>query len=348
MLQHIVRRLLCLPIVMFLVTLVLFILLLQVPVEMRADVYMPELRPGTSEEEINRILQGVIDRYGLNDPVPVQYIRWIRELSAGEWGYSPTWQQPVLEGLVQRAPASAELALTAMIPAIALAVIYGSVAARSQGQTADHVIRGAAFVGWAFPSFILGLIMMNVLYAWLRLFPPERLGLTAGTVVSSAEFQEYTGMYTIDALLNGELGVFLDAVRHLVLPAFSLGLAQWALLTRIMRSSLLEELRQEYITTARSKGLTEKRVVHLHARRNAILPVISTASVAISMLISGVVVIESVFNFNGIGRAATEAILMADVPAVVGFVMFTCLVTVLSSLVADVLYALVDPRVALR
>jgi len=347
MLQYIVRRLLSLPIVMLLVTLILFGLLLQLPVEMRADVYMPQLRSGTSEAEINQIRQAIIERYGLNDSLPVQYVRWIQELSKGEWGYSPTWQQPVLEGLLQRAPASAELALIAMLPAIVLAVISGSIAARLHRQTADHVIRGAAFVGWAFPSFILGLIMMNVLYAWLRLFPPGRLGLMAGTVVGSAEFQEYTGMHTIDALLNGELGVFFDALRHLALPAFSLGLAQWALLTRILRSSLLEELRQDYVTTARSKGLMEKQVVHLHARRNAILPVISTGSVAISMLISGVVVIEAVFDFNGIGRAATEAILMTDVPAIVGFVMFTCLVTVLSSLVADVLYACVDPRVAL-
>jgi peptide/nickel transport system permease protein len=347
MLLYVVRRLLCLPIVMFLVTLILFMLMLRLPAETRAEVHMPNLRPGTTPEEANEILQDIIDRYGLDEPFPIQYYKWIRGLSEGEWGYSPTWKQPVLEGLMQRAPASAELGLAAMLPAVILALISGSMAIRFQGQTVDTVIRGAAFIGWAFPSFILGLMLMNVLYAWLSLFPPERLGVAARTVVEGTGFRQYTGMHTVDAVINGDLDVFIDAVRHLVLPAFTLGLAQWALLTRIMRSSLQEELRQDYVVTARAKGLTEKRVIGLHARRNAVLPVISTGSVAISMLISGVVVVEAVFNFNGIGRAATEAILLADLPAIVGFVIFTSLVTVLSSLIADILYAFVDPRVAL-
>jgi ABC-type dipeptide/oligopeptide/nickel transport system permease component len=148
----------------------------------------------------------------------------------------------------------------------------------------------------------------------------------------------------VDALLNGNLGIFWNAVRHLVLPATTLAITQWALLTRIMRSSLLEVLSQDYITTARAKGVPEQRIVNLHARRNAVLPVISTGGVVVSSLISGVVVIEAIFNFDGIGHAAVEAILSADIPAVIGFTLFSCVVTVLTSLVADTLYAFVDPR----
>jgi ABC-type dipeptide/oligopeptide/nickel transport system permease component len=154
-------------------------------------------------------------------------------------------------------------------------------------------------------------------------------------------------MYTVDALLNLDLRLFWDALRHLVLPAISLALAEWALLTRIMRSSMLEVLRQDYVTTARSKGVPESQVFRRHVRRNALLPVISTGGVAVGMLMSGIVVIESVFNINGVGSAAAEAMAGTDVPVAVGFAVFTCVVTVLGSLVADLLYAVADPRVRL-
>jgi len=344
MIQYIIRRLLILPVVMLLVTFILFFLMLQMPPEQRAEVYMPELRPTTTEEEKAQIIQTVIERYGLDRPFPVQYVTWLRGLIAGEWGWSPSWTQPVLEGLLRRAPASTELALMAMIPAVILALVLGSVASRHNGRFPDHIVRSATFVGWAFPPFILGLMLMNVLYAWLRWFPPERLSMWAQQLVSAEDFRAYTGMHTVDALLNGNLRIFWDAVRHLVLPAVTLAITQWALLTRIMRSSLLEVLSKEYITTARAKGVPERRIVNLHARRNAVLPVISTSGVMVSLLISGVVVIEAIFNFDGIGHAAVEAILSADIPAVIGFTLLTCVVTVLTSLVADTLYAFVDPR----
>jgi peptide/nickel transport system permease protein len=347
MIQYIIRRLLTLPIVLFLVTTIVFFLMLQLPPEQRVAVYMPSMRPGLSLEEQEAVVQKFIDRYGLNQPFPVQYVNWMRNLLAGQWGYSPSWKQPVLEGLLQRAPASAELGLVAMIPAIILALTLGSQAAYHRGHLPDHAIRAGASVGWAFPPFILGLMLMNVLYAWLGWFPPERLSTWAQQAVEATDFQAYTRLYTIDALLNGNLRLFGDAVRHLVLPGVTLALAQWALLTRIMRSSLLDALTQDYITTARAKGVHEQQIVSLHARRNAVLPVISIGGVAVSLLISGTVVIETIFNYSGIGRAAAEAVMDADVPAVVGFVIFSSLVTTLASLIADVLYAVVDPRVRL-
>jgi peptide/nickel transport system permease protein len=154
-------------------------------------------------------------------------------------------------------------------------------------------------------------------------------------------------MYTVDALLNLDLRVFWDAIRHLVLPAFVLGLAEWALLTRIMRSSMLEVLRQDYVTTARSKGAPEGQVFGRHVRRNALLPVISTSGVAVGLLMSGVVVVENLFNINGIGRAAADAMVSTDIPVAVGFAVLTCTVTILASLVADLLYTFADPRVRL-
>jgi len=347
MVQYIVRRLLTLPVIVFIVTFILFILMLRVPAEQRVQVYMPALNPHLTAEEYAQTVEVMIERYGLDRPATVQYVNWLRNLFVGQWGFSPTWKQPVLEGILQRAPASTELALFAMLPSVGLALAMGGLASRYRGRLPDHAIRAAAFIGWAFPPFILGLILMNVLYAWLGWFPPERLSVWAKRVIEVENFRTYTGMYTVDAVLNGDLRVFIDAVRHLVLPGVTVAITQWALLTRVMRSSMLEALQQDYITTARAKGVNERRIIDLHARRNAILPVISIGGVVTSLLISGIAVVEIIFNFRGLGRAAMEAVWHSDVPAVVGFTLFSCLIIVVVSLVTDILYAFVDPRVRL-
>ena len=347
MIPYVLRRLLAIPLIIFLVTLILFSLMWQLPVEVRARIYVPHSGRFLLPAEEAALVERAIRIHGLDKPWPVQYVNWLRLLATGTWGYSPTWQQPVLEGLLQRVPATAELVLICMVPCGGLALMLGSLAARYRNRFPDHLIRATTFVGWALPSFILGLILMNVFYAWLGWFPPGRLSVWAGAVLHSDSFRAYTGMHTIDALLNLDLRMFWDALRHLFLPAVSLAFAEWALLTRIMRSSMLDVLGQDYVTTARSKGAPESQVFSVHIRRNALLPVISTGGAAVSMLMSGVVVIESVFNINGIGRAAAEAMLGADIPVAVGFSIFTCTVTVIASLVADLLYASADPRVRL-
>lgn len=347
MIKYVVRRLLLLPVVMFLVSLILFFIILQLPIEQRVMVYVPSFNPHLEPEEVEELIQEIVERRGLDQPLPIQYANWLRELATGSWGYSPAWRQPVLDGIRQRAPATLELALFAMIPAIFLSLGFGSFAARYGNRLPDHVIRAASFVVWAFPPFILALMLMNVFYAWTGWFPPERMSVWASTIVNSEDFHNFTGMLTIDALLNADLEVFWDAIRHLALPAFVLALTVWALLTRIMRSSLMEVLRQDYITTARAKGVPEQQVVSQHARRNAVLPVISAGGVMVSLLITGTVIVEVIFSFNGVGRGAVNAILQSDVPVAVGFALFSCLVTVLASLLADILYAVVDPRVRL-
>ena len=347
MIQYIVRRLLLLPVLMLLLTMVLFVFIAQMPPEQRVGVYLPSMRPGLSEEEEMQIIERTIERYGLNEPFPVQYWRWLRNVANGDWGFSQAWNQPVLEGLLQRVPATLELVLAAMIPATALALILGSTAVLHYGRLPDHLVRTAAFLGWALPSFIVGLALMNVLYAWLGWFPPQRLSTWARPIVEGVSFRNFTGLHTVDALLNGDLKLFLDALRHLVLPATVLAAAEWALLARVMRSSLLETLHQDYITTARAKGVAERRIITLHARRNALLPVISAGGVVTSSLLSGVVVIETIFDLDGIGGAAIEAMLSFDITAIVGFAVFTCLVTLLMTLAADVAYAFVDPRTRL-
>lgn len=348
MIEYILRRLLILPLMLFLVSGMLFLLIMQLPVEQRAHVYMPSGKGMKTEEEEQRVLEVTIEKYGLDEPLLVQYTKWVRNLAKGDWGYSPTWRQPVLEGLKQRIPATLELTLVSLIPATALALGLGSIAGKQKNKFPDHLIRTFAFIGWAFPSFIMGLMMMNVLYAWLGWFPPERLSTWASTLVNNPNFHTYTGLYTIDALLNGNFELFTDALRHLILPGITLAAVQWALLTRIMRDSLLEVLRADYITTARAKGVRERQVLSIHARPNAVLPVISTTGIAMSMFLSNIVVIEVLFHLDGVGRWAVRAIQTADLPVVVGFAIFSCIVTILTSLLADILYAVIDPRVRLN
>jgi peptide/nickel transport system permease protein len=332
---------------MFLVTVILFALILQVSAEERVIAYLPSTRRNLTEEEFNKLLEVTIQRYGLDKPPATQYALWVTQLLQGNWGYSPSWRQPVLEGLLRRAPATIELTLFAMAPSFLLAVILGRLSVRQKGRFPDHVIRTGTFIGWSFPPFILAFILMNVFYAWLGWFPPERMSIWASALVRSESFHSFTGLLTVDALLNGNLPLFVDALRHLALPGITLALAIWALLTRIMRSSLLEVMSMDYIMTARSKGLSERAVVSRHAVRNAVLPLISTGGVIGASLITTVTVIEMVFNFNGIGRWAVVSFQASEIPVTVGFALFSCLVTVLSSLIADISYAIADPRVRL-
>ena len=347
MIRYIVRRLLVLPVIMLIVSLVLFFLMWQLPAEQRVQIFLPSANPNMTPEQYAELVQRTIRRRGLDRPFPVAYAGWIGGLLRGEWGYSPVWRQDVLAGILRRMPASAEIAIVAMVPTILLALSLGSLSARRHRKLPDHLVQAATALAWAFPPFIMGLLLMNVFYAWLDWFPPERLSIWASPVVHEEGFRHVTGMYTVDALINGNLPLFWDALRHLGLPGLTLAVSQWALLTRLMRSSMLNVMREDFVTTARSKGLSERVVALVHVRGNAVLPLISTAGVTVSTMISTLIIVEIVFNFNGLGRSAATAILGSDVQVAVGFSVFTCMVVVLSSLAADVLYAVVDPRVRL-
>lgn len=188
---------------------------------------------------------------------------------------------------------------------------------------------------------------MTIFYAWLNWFPAERMSTSVSLIVNSDSFRTYTGFLTIDGIMNGNYSITWDALRHLVLPGFTLAVFQWALFVRIMRVSLLEELKQDYITTARSKGLSERLILQVHASRNALLPVISSAGVATSMLFGNIIVVEVLFSFSGIGRWAIESIQRFDAPAAVGFILLSSMISLLASLGADVLFAIADPRVTI-
>jgi ABC-type dipeptide/oligopeptide/nickel transport system permease component len=210
-------------------------------------------------------LEAMVEELGLDDPLWVQYGRWMGEVLHGNFGWSESARQPVFEAILNLFPASAELSLYAALPVVLLGIWLGKVSAVRQDSLIDHSTRVATLIGWSVPTFVFGILLLMVFYGILGWFPPGRLGLSASRIVHSDAFTAYTGMHTIDAILNANLTVLGDALRHLVLPVLSLASLSWAMLMRLMRSSMLETLRQDYIVTARSKGLSESIVINKHA-----------------------------------------------------------------------------------
>lgn len=265
----------------------------------------------------------------------------------GNLGYSQTARQTVGELITSRFPATLELALWAALPVVGGGVVLGVIAAVNHNRLLDQIARVFSIIGWSFPTFVFGLLALLVFYVVLGWFEPGRLSQEMSNVVNSPDFHLYTNILTIDSLANGRFDVFLDVLRHLALPVITLSYLHWALMLRVTRSSMLEVLRQEYITTARAKGLAERVVIRKHALPNALMPVVTLGGMTVVGLLGGVVITETVFNYPGIGRAAATAAVRLDIVAVLGFTLFIGFILVLANLVVDVLYAVIDPRVRL-
>jgi peptide/nickel transport system permease protein len=341
MTAYIARRLVLLPIVAFGVTLLIFILLQLLSPAMRAALFVTDPRQLQALHEI-------IKTYQLDAPFHIQYWNWMRAVLTGNWGWSETARMPVLQAIKAFFPNTFELALFSFIPILLVGIWLGTLSAVHRDRIIDHVSRFFGISGYSLPTFIWGLFLLMLFYGHFRWFPPGRLSLEASLYVNSPEFRRFTGLLTVDALLNGQFWIFVDALRHLVLPVLTLTVHDTALLVRITRSSMLEVLRQDYVRTARSKGLAEPVVINKHARKNALIPVITLSSLLFVGLLGGVVITETVFEYPGIGRWGAAAALHLDIPAVAGFALFFATLTVLGNLVADILYAYVDPRIRLR
>jgi peptide/nickel transport system permease protein len=353
MANYIIRRLLLLPLLLFGVTLLIFFMLQFLsPVE-RASLYIRDLPKN------DRAVEGLIKRYQLDAPLPVQYWNWLvgrRDpdtgtvrggVLRGNFGYSRTANMFVTEMLAHRFPATLELTLWAIGPIILGGVSLGVISAVNHNKWPDQVARVFAILGYSLPIFVFGLVVLMVFYAKLGWFPPGRLSTEMQAVVSGADFHRYTQLNTIDAMLNMRFDVLLDALRHMILPVITLSYFSWAILVRVTRSSMLESLRQDYVTTARAKGLREKDVINRHARPNALIPVATVGGLTVISMLSGVIITETIFNFPGIGVAAAEAAVQLDVITVLGIALFDAFVLVLANLVVDVMYAYLDPRIRL-
>ena len=280
-------------------------------------------------------------QHHLNDPLPMQYLYYVNDLLHLDLGLSASeGGRPVIEALKDYFPATLELTVSAMILTLLIGIPIGIISAIKKDRIEDHLVRIFSLCGVSIPIFWFALILQYVFYLQLGWLP---LGGRLSMLMSAPP--RVTGLYTVDSLLAGQFDVFVQAVIHLILPSFCLAYTSLALISRLTRSSMLEVMTQDYIRTARAKGLSERAVVWKHALRNALIPTATMAGLAFGTLLTGAVLTETIFMWPGIGRYSVRAISSNDFASIMGFTMIVVVVFVLMNLLVDILYAYLDPRV---
>lgn len=346
LLSHLLKRITSLLATLLITTALLYATVMLTPAETRATLFMPKnFSPRMTEEMYQKMLDKVIEQNHLNDPFPVQYAYWLVNLAQGNWGYSPVMQENVLDAILQRTPATAELTLFSLLAFIPLGLLSGVIAAAKSNRIPDHGFRLTAFTATSLPPFILALVLMSIFYVDLRWFAPERSSSAIGYFVKSDDFVRTTGLLTIDGLLNGRPDISLDALRHLAMPVFTLALAHWATLGRVTRVTMMDELQQDYVTAARARGIPESGVVWNHALRNAITPALTSSLLSAASLLTGVYVVEILFSFHGISDVAVSSMaFIPDAAAALGFAIYNVIVVWLLMTLLDALQVILDPR----
>lgn len=343
--DYVIRRLLLIIPVLIGVSMMTFTLSHVIGDPVAAYITSQEVR--LTEEQLQRIIVA----HHLNDPLYLQYFYYISDLLRGDWGISRTdSDRPVLVSIQHYLPATVELSLVSMVFALALGIPIGIISAVRKDKPVDHATRVFSLVGVSMPVFWLALILQYVFYYQLKIHNLPSLpsgGRVDQFVWLDHPLQSITGLYTVDSLITGNFPVFLSAVAHLILPGFALSYIFMAVFVRMMRSSMLEVMRQDYITLARSKGLSERVVIYRHALRNAMIPTVTVAGLAFGGLLAGAVLTETVFSFPGIGRWSTGAIVRDDVASIMGFMLIIAVVYMMANLIVDLLYAAIDPRIRL-
>ncbi len=328
------RRLLLLGPLLIGMTLISFVLSQAVP----ADPVTANL--GEQAASNPEVVAAFKRRWGLDRPLYQQYGFYLWNVLQGDLGTSITTKQPVAADLRRHLPATIELAVTAMLVSIAVGVPLGILAAANRDRVVDQVARVVSLIGVSMPIFWLGLVAIVVFYAWLGWAPaPGRLGAR----IEPPPF--VTGFVVVDALLAGRTATAVDALKHLALPALVLSSYSLGVITRVMRASTLEVLGDDYVRTARSKGVGERTVILRHAARNSLIPTVTVIGLSFGGLLSGAVVTESVFSWPGLGLYAFKSATSLDFPAIMGVGIVVATVYVLVNLVVDVLYGLLDPRI---
>lgn len=355
MLNYILRRLLIMPILLIGVSIFIFsIISLMKPLDRAQALFPADISNKATDYGVLAI------KYGLDDPVHIQYWNWMvgkedpdtGEISGGvlrgNLGWSQIGRSPVAEVIAHRGPATAELILWSVMPIIGLSIWMGVKAAVNYNKFIDYVLRISAITGWSIPSFVFGFLLILYFSSELHWFSPGRLTMDIRVIVESDEFINYTKMHTLDALLNWRFDIFLDALNHLVLPVITLSATSWAFLFQVTRFSMLDTLNQEYVMTARSKGLPNKTVVQTHAVPNALIPVITVGGLVLVGLFNSVVITEVVFNLPGLGSFLAKSANALDLISVAGVTLFSSVILIVGNLIVDVLYSVVDPRIRLN
>ncbi|ACO46903.1 ABC transporter permease [Deinococcus deserti] len=337
MLNFIVRRLIQIPVVMLVLSLMVVGLTQMLTPEQRAAPYI------RSEQQAARLEQ-IIEERGLRDPFPVQYSRWFVKTISGDLGFSKASGKDVLDTIRERLPATIELTIITAIPILLLSIWLGTLSALHKDKLIDQVLRVMTIIAYSLPTFVLGILMLAIFYAYLGWLPGAGQ-LSIVNQFAIGDLRRYTGMLSVDAMLNGRWDIAWDVIRHMLLPAATLTIVSSASIIKVMRNNMLEALTSDYVRTARAKGLSPRIVNNKHARRNALLSIVTLGGFLIIGLLGGSLITETIFAFPGIGQWVVQAALQIDLAAVLGFALLSALIVVVVSTLVDILYGVIDPRV---
>ena len=331
MIKYIIKRLLLLIPVLFGVSLIVFFLM---------RVCAPDPAPIVlGQHATQESMDAWREANGLNDPVVTQYVDFIKGAFTGDLGTSYYTKTPVVDEIMSRFPATVELAIVAIILASVLGIAVGVVSAVHKNSIFDNGGMLLSLVGVSIPIFWLGIMLIILFSGTLHWLP------STGRVNPALRPDTVTGFMIIDSILAGDMEALKDVLQHLVLPAVTLSLYSMAIIARMTRSSMLETLNQDYIRTARAKGVPEGKVNRRHALRNAMLPVATVIGLQLGSLLGGAVLTESVYSWPGIGNYTVQCIMKSDFPVVQGVVLLIAVIFVLMNLIVDVVYAFLDPRI---
>jgi ABC-type dipeptide/oligopeptide/nickel transport system permease component len=294
------------------------------------------------ERSSKSTIAAIAAQYHLNQPLYIQYYYYMKGLLTGNWGISPVTHLSVLSQILTYLPATIELSVSALIISVIIGIPVGVLSALWNKKKRDYPLRVLYLTGIASPPFLLALIFQFVFAYYFRLLPSS--GRLSPLLTPP---KHITGMYTIDSLLTGNWVDLANSIEHLILPATALALLTFAIITRITRSSMIDTMEKDYIRTAKSKGLPRRTVMFRHALRNALTSTVTVIGFAIQILLSGTIVIESIFFWPGIGLYTTTSILSLDFPSIMGITVVFTLIVVFTNLVTDVAYGFLDPRVRL-
>ncbi|RNB81207.1 ABC transporter permease [Brevibacillus fluminis] len=337
MLRFISRRLLLGLIVLAGVSLITFIIARVIPSE-------PAARWVGAHATAEQIEAAKIE-LGLDQPLSIQYATYMKGLLTGDWGHSVSTHQPVLDELLTYLPSSLELIFAGMLISLVLGIPLGVISAVKKEAWIDHLSRGFSIGGVSIPTFWLALILQIVFFKWLGWLP---LGERVSTDISLLfPIEEKSGSYLLDSLMQGNWEFFTDAFLHLILPAIAMAAYPLGLITRMIRSSMVEVLGEEYMRVMQAYGVPRRKRVFLYALKNAMAPTVTSLGLTIAYSLTSTFLIEAVFNWPGLGMYASKAILSSDYPAIMGITLMVTIAYILINLIVDILLVLLDPRIKL-
>lgn len=336
MLNYTLRRLLQLPLVLIGISFLIFAVMQLLPPEVRASAYI-------QDDKQMAALPAMIQRYGLDKDVFTQYFSWLSQVLHGNLGWSGSVSEPVLKAMLTRLPATIELAVLTFVCTVLLGLTLGVLAGARRGSWLDQAIRLYSVISWTLPTFVLAIFVLAYFYGRLRWWPPGRidnlLAITEG-------IPSVNGFLLFPALLKGQWAVVGDLLRHLMGPVITITVVACGGLIQIVRANVIEQVRQDYVRTARAKGVREKSILQKHVLRNVMIPVVTWIGGLLFGLLNGATIAETIFNFPGVGLWVTKAATVSDTAAVVGFALFSATVIATVNLIVDLLYAVIDPRVS--